>query len=57
MNAMDVSQTMRGLANLRLTGSRLLLQSLVHRAATILDTFNSQVQHACMPEDHHLGHL
>ena len=36
---------MRGLANLRL-GSRLLVQALVHRAATILDTFNTQVSHA-----------
>ena len=42
MNAIDVSQTMRGLANMRL-GSRLLVQALVHRAATILDTFNPQV--------------
>ena len=42
MNAMDVSQTMRGLANLRLE-SRLLVQSLVSRATTILDTFNAQV--------------
>lgn len=42
MNAIDVSQTMRGLANMRL-GSRLLVQALVHRAATILDTFNTQV--------------
>lgn len=42
MNAIDISQTMRGLANMRL-GSRLLVQSLVHRAATILDTFNPQV--------------
>ena len=42
MNAIDVSQTMRGLANMRL-GSRLLVQPLVHRAATILDTFNPQV--------------
>ncbi|KAL3159854.1 hypothetical protein ABBQ38_010255 [Trebouxia sp. C0009 RCD-2024] len=41
MNAIDISQTMRGLANMRL-GSRLLVQSLVHRAATILDTFNPQ---------------
>ena len=42
MNTHDISQTMRGLANLRL-GSRLLVQALVHRAATILDTFNTQV--------------
>ena len=42
MNAIDLSQTMRGLANMRL-GSRLLVQALVHRAATILDTFNPQV--------------
>lgn len=41
MNTHDISQTMRGLANLRL-GSRLLVQALVHRAATILDTFNTQ---------------
>lgn len=45
MNTHDISQTMRGLANLRL-GSRLLVQALVHRAATILDTFNTQVSHA-----------
>ena len=43
MNTHDISQTMRGLANLRL-GSRLLVQALVHRAATILDTFNTQVR-------------
>ena len=42
MNALDVSQTMRGLANLRLC-SRQLVQALVHRAATILDIFSSQV--------------
>ena len=42
MNTHDISQTMRGLANLRL-GSRLLVQALVHRAAIILDTFNTQV--------------
>ena len=42
MNAIDLSQTMRGLANMRLS-SRLLVQALVHRAATILDTFNPQV--------------
>ncbi|DBB02864.1 TPA: hypothetical protein ACH3X1_013470 [Trebouxia sp. C0004] len=41
MNTHDISQTMRGLANLRL-GSRLLVQALVHRASTILDTFNTQ---------------
>jgi len=45
MNTHDISQTMRGLANLRL-GSRLLVQALVHRASTILDTFNTQVSHA-----------
>jgi len=45
MNTHDISQTMRGLANLRL-GSRLLVQALVHRASTILDTFNTQVSYA-----------
>ena len=45
MNTHDISQTMRGLANLRL-GSRLLVQALVRRASTILDTFNTQVRHA-----------
>ena len=42
MNDQDVSQCMRGLANLRLP-SRVLVQTLVARAFSILDTFDMQV--------------
>lgn len=42
MNAYDISQCMRGLANIRLP-SRGLVQALVARAFGILNTFNMQV--------------
>lgn len=42
MNSLDVSQCMRGLANLRLP-CRSLVQALVARAFNMLDTFSTQV--------------
>ena len=51
MNTHDLSQTLRGLASLR-TGPRVLVQALVHRAGTILDTFDTTVSPPCNTYGH-----